>query len=77
MALDNDRNRVLVSLRNDPDGADSAMLATSLGLAKDIVERHLRYCADYALIVWNKHGNGSARAQITTRGRDYLIRQQL
>jgi hypothetical protein len=77
MALDNDRNRVLVSLRHEPQGADSAMLAKSLGLAKDIVERHLRYCADYALIVWNKHVSGSARATITTRGLDYLTRQQL
>lgn len=77
MALDNDRNRVLISLRDEPHGADSAALAKNLGLAKDVVERHLLYCADYALIAWNRHVGESGRAMITTRGRDYLARQQL
>ena len=41
MILDNDRNRVLISLRDEPHGADSATLAKNLGLTKDVVERHL------------------------------------
>lgn len=77
MPLDNDRNRVLISLRDEPHGADSATLATNLGLTTDVVERHLLYCADYALIAWNRHVGESSRAMITTRGRDYLARQQL
>jgi hypothetical protein len=77
MPLDNDRNRVLASLRDEPHGADSAALATKLGLAKDVVERHLLYCADYALVAWNRHVHGVAPATITTRGRDYLARQSL
>lgn len=77
MALDGDRNRVLTSLRDEPQGADSATLAKNLGLAKDVVDRHLLYCADYALIAWDKHAGGVGRATITTRGREYLTRQQL
>ena len=78
MPLDDDRNRVLTSLRDEPHGADSTALAKTLGLEKSVVERHLLYCADYALVAWNRHvGNGSARALITTRGRDYLTRQSL
>jgi hypothetical protein len=41
------------------------------------VERHLLYCADYALVVRNRHVKGLAPATITTRGRDYLERQSL
>jgi predicted ArsR family transcriptional regulator len=77
MPLDTDRNRVLTSLRNEPEGADTATLAKSLGLEKDTVERHLLYCADYELIAWNGRAKKSGRAVITTRGRDYLIRQSL
>lgn len=77
MAIDNDRNRVLASVRDEPHGTDSAAIATTLGLAKDVVERHLLYCADYALVAWNRHVKGTGRAMITTRGRDYLARQGL
>jgi hypothetical protein len=77
MAINVDRNRVLASLRDDPHGADSATLAQNLSLTKDTVERHLLYCADYALIAWNRQGGGSGRAMITARGRDYLTRQDL
>lgn len=77
MPFDDDRNRVLASLRDEPQGVDSATLAEKLGLEKDVVERHLLYCADYALVAWNRHAGGLARAMITTRGRDYLGRQQL
>ncbi len=75
MALDKDRNRVLVSLRDRSEGADSTALVENLGLTKEVVERHLVYCADYALVAWNRHRNGSGRAMITTQGRDYLVRQ--
>lgn len=77
MPLDTDRNRVLASLRDVPQGVDSATLAKNLGLEKDTVERHLRYCADYELVAWNRRGNGSGPAVITARGRDYLTRQSL
>jgi hypothetical protein len=77
MPLDNDRNRVLASLRDQPQGADSATLAKTLGLEKDVVDRHLLYCADYALVAWNKQNNGAKRATITSRGLDYLTRQSL
>lgn len=61
----------------DPGGTDSATLAKNLHLAKDVVERHLLYCADYALVAWNRHVKGAGRAMITIRGRDYLARQRL
>ncbi len=77
MGLDNDRNRVLVSLRDRTEGADCVELAGNLDLMKDVVERHLLYCADYALVAWNRHRNGAGRALITARGRDYLVRQGL
>ncbi len=77
MPLDDDRNRVLSSLRDEPHGVDSTTLAKNLGLEKTVVERHLLYCADYALVAWNRHVSGVARALITTRGRDYLTRQSL
>lgn len=77
MPLDNDRNRVLAALRDEPHGADSSALATRLSLARDEVERHLLYCADYALVSWNRHVRGLIPAMITTRGRDYLERQGL
>jgi hypothetical protein len=77
MPLDNDRNRVLAALRDEPHGADSSALSTRLSLARDEVERHLLYCTDYALVSWNRHVRGMAPAMITTRGRDYLDRQGL
>jgi hypothetical protein len=77
MAPDDERNRVLASVRDEPHGTNSAALATNLGLAKDVVERHLLYCADYALVAWNRHVKVTGRAVITTRGRDYLARRGL
>jgi hypothetical protein len=77
MPQDDVRNRVLASLRDEPNGADATALATKLGLAKDVVERHLLYCADYALVTWNRHSRGATPATITSRGRDYLTRQSL
>ncbi len=77
MPLDNDRNRVLAALRDEAHGADSSALATRLSLARDEVERHLLYCADYALVSWNRHVRGLVPAMITARGRDYLERQGL
>jgi hypothetical protein len=77
MALDNDRNRVLTSLRDRSEGIDSATLMVGLSLARNEVERHLLYCADYGLATWKRHRGGSGQATITERGRDYLIRQGL
>ncbi|HLW61597.1 MAG TPA: hypothetical protein VKV57_16975 [bacterium] len=76
MALDNERNRVLASLRDRSDGVDSSVLVEGLGLTKDVVERHLLYCVDYGLATWKRHRNGSGEATITDRGRDYLRRQE-
>jgi hypothetical protein len=77
MALDKDRNRVLTALRGQPEGLDSATLAQALALTQDVVERHLTYCVDYALAHWIRKKDGSGRAVITDRGRDYLARQNL
>lgn len=77
MTLDNDRNRVLAALRDRPQGLDIAALVQTLGLPRDVVERHLRYCADYALATWKPGKDGSGLAAITDRGRDYLNRQNL
>ena len=77
MALDNDRNRILVSLRERPGGAPSHTLAEALSLAREAVERHLVYCTDYGLATWARHKDGSGAAVITDRGRDYLVRQGL
>ncbi len=77
VALDNDRNRVLTSLRDRSEGVDSAALIMGLSLARNEVERHLLYCADYGLATWKRHRDGSGQAAITDRGRDYLIRQGL
>ena len=75
--LDNDRNRVLASLRDRSEGVASSTLVTALTLAKEAVEHHLLYCADYGLATWKRHRNGSGQAMITDRGRDYLVRQGL
>ncbi|HVH71124.1 MAG TPA: hypothetical protein VNB49_08460 [Candidatus Dormibacteraeota bacterium] len=77
MALDNDRNRVLASLRDRLEGVDSFTLGKNLTLAREAVERHLLYCADYGLATWKRHRDGSGPAAITERGRDYLARQGL
>jgi hypothetical protein len=77
MAVDNDRNRVLVSLRDRPESLDSSALVKDLTLPKEAVERHLLYCTDYGLATWKRHRNGSGQAAITDRGRDYLVRQSL
>jgi hypothetical protein len=77
MALDKDRNRVLASLRDRLEGVDSAALITGLTLAREAVERHLLYCADYGLATWRRHRDGSGQAVITDRGCDYLVRQGL
>ena len=77
MAVDKDRNRVLVSLRDRPESVDSSALVKDLTLPKEVVERHLLYCTDYGLATWKRHRNGSGPAAITDRGRDYLVRQSL
>ena len=77
MAIDNDRNRVLTSLRVTAEGVESGTLVAGLCLASDAVERHLLYCADYGLATWRRHRDGSGRAVITERGREYLARQGL
>jgi hypothetical protein len=77
MALDKDRNRVLASLRDRSEGIDSSDLVNELTLPREVVERHLLYCADYGLATWKRHRNGSGPAAITDRGRDYLLRQSL
>jgi len=75
--IDNDRNRVLASLRDRSEGADSSALVTALTLSSETVERHLLYCADYGLATWKRHRNGAGQAAITDRGRDYLVRHGL
>ena len=77
MALDKDRNRVLASLRDQPEGIDSSDLVKDLTLPKGALERHLLYCTDYGLATWKRHRNGSGQVAITNRGRDYLVRQSL
>ena len=77
MAFDNDRNRVLLSLRGRPEGVDGPGLIEALGLAREVIERHLLYCTDYGLAMWPRSGSASRPAVITPRGRDYLLRQGL
>ena len=77
MAFDNDRNRVLLSLRDRPEGFGSSGLIAALGLPREVVERHLLYCADYGLATWPRNRGASTLAVITSRGRDYLVRQGL
>lgn len=77
MAIDNERNRVLASLRDQTEGVNSAVLGERLGLVRAVVERHLLYCADYGLATWRRVRNGLGQAEITDRGRDYLVRQEL
>jgi len=77
MAIDNEQNRVLVSLRDQSEGMNSSMLCDHLGLVREVVERHLLYCNDYGLATWRRVRNGLGQAVITDRGRDYLVRQGL
>jgi len=77
MALDNERNRVLAWLRDQSNGANSAVLGERLGLEQEVVERHLLYCADYGLATWRRVRSRLGEAAITERGRDYLLRQSL
>ena len=77
MALDNDWNRVLASLRDRSEDVDSSGLINGRTLAREAVERHLLYCTDYGLATWKRHRDGSGQAVITDRGRDYLVRQGL
>ena len=77
MAFDNDRNRVLLSLRDRPEGVDSPGLIEVLGLSREMVERHLLYCADYGLATWPRRRGAPTLAVITPRGCDYLVRQGL
>ncbi len=76
MAFDNDRNRLLLSLPERPDGVSSPDLIQVLGLSRETLERHLLYCADYGLATWIRNRDGKLAA-ITKRGQDYLIRQGL
>ncbi len=75
MAIDNERNLVLATLRDQSGGANSSALCERLGLVQEVVERHLLYCADYGLATWKRIRNGLGVAMITDRGRDYLTRQ--
>ena len=77
MAIDNDRNRVLLSLRDRPEGVNSLGLIEALGLSREVVERHLLYCADYGLATLPRNRGTSRLAVITPRGCDYLVRQGL
>jgi len=75
MAIDTERNLVLASLRDQSGGANSSVLGERLGLVREVVERHLLYCADYGLATWKRVRDGLGLAEITDRGRDYLTRQ--
>ncbi len=77
MALDEDRNRILLALRDRPAGLKSSALVETLSLPRVEVERHLQYCADYGLATWVRKTDGAGLATITDRGRDYLVRQGL
>jgi len=77
VALDKDRNRTLITLRDRPQGIPSRELAGVLDLSVNIVERHLQYCSDYGLATWSRKRDVTGPAVITDRGRDYLTRQGL
>lgn len=72
-----ERNRVLCSLRDRPEVADSPGLMRALGLPRELVERYLVYCVDYGLAVWTGRAGGSRRAAITWWGRGFLAAQGL
>jgi hypothetical protein len=75
MALDQNRGRVLASLRDRSESDDSSGLVVDLSLPREAMERHLLYCADSGLATWKRNRDGSGHAAITDRGRDYLKRQ--
>ena len=77
MISSNDRNRVLLSLRDRPEGVDSVGLIETLCLSRETIERQLLSCKDYGLATWARNRNGSGLAAITNWGRDYLVRQGL
>jgi len=77
LAIDNERNRVLASLRDRSEGTNSSVLGERLGLVREVVERHLLYCTDYGLATWRRVRNDLGQAVITDRGREYLVRQGL
>ena len=70
MAIDNERNRVLTALRDQPAGANSSVLGEYLGVMREVVERYLFYCADYGLAAWRRVRSGLGRAVITERSHD-------
>jgi hypothetical protein len=76
MALDTDRNRVLLSLQDRPEGVNSLDLIQVLGPSRGTLERHLLYGADYGPATWIRNRDGKPAA-MTNRGRDYLVRQGL
>jgi hypothetical protein len=75
--VDNDRNLALLLLRDRPEGVDNPGLIEALVLSREMVERHLLYCADYGLATWPRNRGASRLAVITPRGRDYLVRHGL
>ena len=62
MAIDNERNRVLAALREQLEGANSSVLGERLTLAREVVERHFLYCADYGLAAWKRVRSGLGHA---------------
>jgi hypothetical protein len=62
MAIDNERNRVLAVLREQPAGANSSVLGEYLGLVREVVERHLFYCAVYGVAAWKRVRSGLGHA---------------
>jgi hypothetical protein len=62
MADDDERNRVLGALPDQPDGANSSVPGEHLGLVREVVERQLLYCADYGLAAWKRVRSGLGHA---------------
>ena len=77
MPFDNDRNRVLLWLRDRPEGVDSSRLIEVLGLSRETVERRLPHYGDYGLATWTRNRGTSRLVVITSLGRDYLVRQEV
>lgn len=71
----NERNLVLLFLRDRPEGAESPDLVRALGLPRPAVERCLIYCVDYGLAARSERRIGSCRVSITQWGRGYLALQ--
>jgi hypothetical protein len=62
MAIDDERNRVLAALQDQPDGANSSVLGEYVGLVREVVERYLFYSADYGLAAWKRVRSGLGHA---------------